>query len=231
MGRARILVVEDEPVVATDLAQELTSLGYSVVGTAVDAEMAVQMADVHRPTLVLMDIHLEGVTDGIEAAEQIRHRFGIPIVYLTAYADEETLHRAKATEPLAYLVKPFHRTELHATITVALHRYEQDRKRSTKTVEFSDALSAIDKVLQRAGAATVPSGGPSVERFAEVNDLSPREKDVFVCLSGGASVKKIAEALGISPQTVRNHLKAIFQKLHVHSQVELISKFQRGVPW
>lgn len=70
-----------------------------------------------------------------------------------------------------------------------------------------------------------------MERFAEVNDLSPREKDVFVCLSGGASVKKIAEALGISPQTVRNHLKAIFQKLHVHSQVELISKFQRGVPW
>ncbi|MFN2571458.1 MAG: ATP-binding protein [Gemmatimonadales bacterium] len=125
---ARILVVEDESIVALDLRSSLEHLGYQVVGTVATGEDAVQIAEREMPDLVLMDIQLRGAMDGTQAAEQIRTRFNLPVVYLTAYSDEATLQRAQVTEPSGYLLKPFADRELQVTIQIALYRHRAQRE-------------------------------------------------------------------------------------------------------
>ncbi len=124
----RILIVEDQRIVAADLESALTSLGYAVVGTASSAEDGIQKAATLGADLVLMDIRLRGERDGIWAARIIRERFDRPVVYLTAYADEETISRARSTGPFGYIVKPFNERELHAAIEIALFKHEADRE-------------------------------------------------------------------------------------------------------
>ena len=123
MPPARILVVEDELIVAMDIERRLIYLGYEVVGRVRRGEEAIEKAGTTRPGLVLMDIRLKGEIGGIEAANAIRKQFSIPVVFLTAYADEPTLQRAKTAEPYGYLLKPFDETELGAVIKVALHKH------------------------------------------------------------------------------------------------------------
>ena len=122
MENTQILVVEDEAIVALDIQSKLRSRGYEVPALASSGKEAVEIADALRPDLVLMDIQLEGDIDGVEAAEQIRRRFGTPVVYLTAYSDDRTLQRAKVAEPFGYLLKPFEERKLHAAIEVALYK-------------------------------------------------------------------------------------------------------------
>jgi CheY-like chemotaxis protein len=120
MSRTRILVAEDETIVALDIKSCLEDLGYEVLGVTDRADEALKLAAAARPDLVLMDIRLKGEMDGIAAAEQIRRRWGIPIVFLTAFSEENTLQRAKAAEPLGYIIKPFDDRELQAVIAKAL---------------------------------------------------------------------------------------------------------------
>jgi PAS domain S-box-containing protein/putative nucleotidyltransferase with HDIG domain len=127
MSKARILIVEDERIVAADIQRSLENIGYSVVATVSMADEAVSVAGDQLPDLVLMDIVLEGEKSGIQAADEIRRRFGIPVVYLTAYADEDVLERAKKSEPYGYIVKPFEHRELHSTIEMALQRYSAEK--------------------------------------------------------------------------------------------------------
>jgi diguanylate cyclase (GGDEF)-like protein/PAS domain S-box-containing protein len=127
MTQTRILVVEDESIVALDIQERLESLGYEVPATAASGEKAIEKAGVHRPDLVLMDIQLQGRMDGVEAADLIRQQFGIPVVYLTANADHPTVQRAKVTEPFGYVIKPFEERELHTTIEVALYKHQAER--------------------------------------------------------------------------------------------------------
>lgn len=123
----RILVVEDESIVALDIQNRLKQLGYIVPGFVGSAEEAIAKAAELRPDLVLMDIKLRGEMDGIEAAQRIKDQFGIPSIYLTAFADDNTLRRARETEPLGYLVKPFDERELMATIRMAMRRLQIER--------------------------------------------------------------------------------------------------------
>ena len=129
---AAILVVEDERIVANDIAESLRTMGYDVVGTAASAEECLRQAAEHHPDLVLMDIRIEGDIDGIETAKRLRTRYGMPVIYLTAYADEETVARACETEPHGYILKPFRAGELRSMIEVALskHQIESLRKRT-----------------------------------------------------------------------------------------------------
>lgn len=122
MTAEKILVVEDERVVARDIEKRLKKLGYVVSASVASGEAAIEKVAEVRPDLVLMDIRLKGQMDGIEAAEQIRTDFNIPVIYLTAYADDVTLQRAKVTEPFGYIVKPFDERDLHVAIEVALRR-------------------------------------------------------------------------------------------------------------
>lgn len=123
MAFAKVLVVEDEKLVAKDIAKILNKLGYIVLATVPSGEEAITKVAENKPDLVLMDIMLKGEMDGIEAADHIKNQFDIPVIFLTAYADENTLRRAKITEPFGYILKPFDERELHTTIEIALRRH------------------------------------------------------------------------------------------------------------
>lgn len=125
--RAKILVVEDEVIVAMDIQSSLISFGYDVPRTTDNGEDALILAKQLHPDLVLMDINLKGDMDGIETAEKILTDLGIPSIYLTAYADRNTLDRAKSTAPFGYIVKPFEETNLYTTIEVALSKHREQQ--------------------------------------------------------------------------------------------------------
>jgi len=127
MSTATILVVEDEAITAKDLEATLQDLGYAVCGTASSGAEALQKAEANRPDLVLMDIVLQGEMDGIEAAERIRANWNIPVVYLTAHSDDQTIRRASITEPYGYIVKPFNERELHSNVEISLYKSRMDR--------------------------------------------------------------------------------------------------------
>ena len=128
MSRAKIMVVDDEWLVAQGIKENLEDLGYEVVGLAATGEEALQAAALHRPDLVLMDILLQGNMDGIEVAERLRRNLEVPSIFLTAYADSQTLGRAKVTEPYGYLLKPFEIRELHSAIEIALYKVQAEKK-------------------------------------------------------------------------------------------------------
>jgi PAS domain S-box-containing protein len=123
----RILIFEDEILLAEDLAISLTNLGYEIAGRVSSAGNALQIVEDSKPDLVLIDIKLESEMDGIEAAEQIRKRLDTPVVYLTGYAEKDILERAKVTEPYGYLAKPVSLTELRSTVETALYKHVADK--------------------------------------------------------------------------------------------------------
>lgn len=130
MVRARVLVVEDEAIVAMGIKQKLEDLGHQVVDVVLTGEDAVSKAIEKEPDLILMDIVLKGKMDGIEAASTIRKQVDVPVIYLTAYSDEEVLERARTTEPYGYIIKPFKKSELNANIEMALYKHREDMKKS-----------------------------------------------------------------------------------------------------
>lgn len=121
MTKASILIVEDDAIVAQDLKVRLTNMGYIVVAITATGEDAIDKARHHLPDVVLMDIRLSGEMDGITAAEKINTKHKIPIVYLTAYADDVTLARARETRPAGYVLKPFDPRNLYVAIEMALY--------------------------------------------------------------------------------------------------------------
>lgn len=135
MKKAKILVVEDQNIVALNIRNKLVNLGYTVPGTASTVEEAIKKATLTNADLVLMDIMLKGEKDGIEAAREIKKQLKIPVLYLTAYTDDETLARAKTTEPAGYISKPFKEEDLYISIEMALHKQRIERKENDNLIE------------------------------------------------------------------------------------------------
>lgn len=127
MGKTSVLVVEDESIVAKDIQQSLIKLGYNVVGTASTGEKAVAVATELKPDIILMDIMLKGPMSGIDTAAEIKKDLSIPVIFLTAYADENTLSKAKVTEPFGYIIKPFKEIDLHTSIEMALYKHGKEK--------------------------------------------------------------------------------------------------------
>jgi len=148
MNGHRILIVEDEFVVACEISERLTDLGYQVVGSAVKGEEALNLAEQHQPDLVLMDIRIQGAMDGITVAEELNHRFHIPVIFLTANSEDTTLERAKKAEPYGYILKPFDGRELKSTIEIALYKHalEQDLRRMNR---LYDVLIRVNRTIVR----------------------------------------------------------------------------------
>ena len=134
--KPRILVVEDEAIVARDIQLQLVELGYEVVGHAARGDEAVELAGTLCPNLVLMDIQLAGEMDGIAAAQIMRIQFGLPVVFLTAFAADDTLERAKLTEPYGYILKPFSERELRTVLTMALYKHQVEAELRANTLQL-----------------------------------------------------------------------------------------------
>jgi PAS domain S-box-containing protein len=143
-----ILVVEDEGVVAKDLQARLKKLGYQVPFTVPTGEEAIERARELRPALILMDVRLKGQIDGVEAAARIQQNARTPVIFLTAYADEGTLNRAKVTEPFGYILKPFNERELHTAIQVALFKHNAE-------IELRKSERWLAATLQGMGEAVI----------------------------------------------------------------------------
>ncbi len=126
MEKLNIFIVEDESIVAKDIQNNLIKLGYNVLGIANNGKDAIEQIKETNPDVVLMDIMIKGDLTGIEVAEQIRKHISVPVIFLTAYADESTLSRAKVTEPYGYILKPFKEIDLHSTIEMAVYKHQKD---------------------------------------------------------------------------------------------------------
>lgn len=151
-NKTKILVVEDESIVARDIRNMLIGLGYEVVGVTPSATESLKLAKTKKPHLVLMDIMLQGKTNGVGAADQIYSQFNIPIVYLTAYADETTLQKAKKAEPFGYLLKPFEERELQTTIEIALYKFKMEMKLKNRERWLSTILKSVGDAVIAANA-------------------------------------------------------------------------------
>ena len=183
-----ILIVEDESIVAQDILNRLTQLGYTVSAVVSSGEEAVEKAKKMYPDLVLMDIVLKGGTDGIEAAETIRARLNIPVVYVTAYADKKTLQRAKITEPYGYLLKPFEDRELHTAIEMALYKHEMEKKVRESQQWLATTLKSIgDGVIATDTEGLVTFMNPVAEvltGWTQKEAAGKPLKDVFRVING-----------------------------------------------
>ena len=159
---AKILVVEDERITAEDIKCGLQNAGYTVPAIVDSGEDAIEKTEEFNPDLVLMDIKLKGEIDGIMAAEDIRSRFGIPVIYITAYSDDNTVQRAKITEPSGYILKeqtglikkPFEESELHTAIEITLYRHKMERRLRNNAKWMGALLRSIND-----GVVAVDSGG------------------------------------------------------------------------
>lgn len=175
MSPTTILVVEDETIVAKDIQCTLTRLGYRAPATATSGEEALRKAAEIRPDLVLMDIVLKGPMDGVETARELRARYAVPVVYLTAYADDYALERAKTTEPAGYLLKPFQMAELRPTIEMALHRSQTERQAKESLRWLATTVRLVDD-----GVITTDCLGRITYMNAEAESVTGWEAGVAV---------------------------------------------------
>jgi two-component system, response regulator PdtaR len=196
----RILIVEDEPLIAEDIADLCRLNGYEVCGTAYSAGAALNMIDQYRPGLVLLDINLEDTVSGLDIAAHLREKYAIPFIFLTSYSDKDTLARAKYTTPLGYIVKPFNKEQLYSTIEIA---WAQLQKNAAPELD-------LDKINAKL-----------------IEPLSNREAEVLACIFKGMNTKATADALYISINTVKFHIKNLYDKFDAHNRVELIFKLKQ----
>ncbi len=177
MTGERILVVEDEGIVAQEISSRLKHLGYEVICDIATGDEAVKKATEDRPDLVLMDIMLKGEMDGVEAAGLIRSRLGIPVIYLTAYGDDDTLERAKETGPFGFLLKPFEERELYTTIEVSLYKNRMEKELHELGQRYhtiSDLTTDFSFSLRFETNGTIEFEWPA-DDFTETTGYTPEE--------------------------------------------------------
>ncbi|MBM0742814.1 response regulator [Phormidium sp. CLA17] len=168
MASTKILVVEDEVIVAKTITSQLNQLGYIVTGTASSGEMAIAKVIETQPDLILMDIVLKGSMDGITTAGQIREQVDIPIIYLTAYADDSTLQRAKATQPFGYIVKPFTADDLRVAVEVGLFKHQVARELQDNRDQLATLLHSMsDAVIATDAEGVITFMNPAAEMLTE----------------------------------------------------------------
>ena len=181
---SRVFVVEDEVLVARDIKSRLEKLGYQVIGTAARGDDAVSRVLSERPDLILMDINLKGDMDGIEAADRIRAEADLPIIFCTAYSNDETLARAKVTVPYGYVLKPFDNRELEITIEIALHKHQMEVALKAAGVRLEATLQNLDD-----GVLTVDQAGVILLANPMAVQLLGLPKEVLMGLNAEAVLR------------------------------------------
>jgi DNA-binding NarL/FixJ family response regulator len=202
MNEFKILIVEDEPIIARNIAVYLNNSDFTVSGIAYDDEEAMGQLKQNTPDAVILDINLDSETDGIEIAEHINKYWHIPFLFLTSHADKDTLQRAKKTEPWGYIVKPFNEKTLLASLEIAISNFAQRSNQQIPTINFEK----INKHL--------------------INPVSEREFDVLQLIYEGKPNRQIAEGLYVSMNTVKKHINNAYLKLDVNSRSTVIARMR-----
>ena len=210
---SRVFIVEDEVLVARDIKSRLEKLGYQVIGTAARGDDAVTRVLGERPDLILMDINLKGDMDGIEAADRIRAEADLPIIFCTAYSNDETLARAKVTVPYGYVLKPFDNRELEITIEIALHKHQMEVALKAAGVRLEATLQNLDD-----GVLTVDQAGVILLANPMAVQLLGLSKEVLMGLNAEAVLR--FEPLNTTGTAI--DMAAMFQ-----GQSSLLNSFDR----
>ncbi len=180
MSKIKILVVEDESIVAKDIQNTLIRLGYDVPATASNAVSAFQKLEELKPNLVFLDIKLKGDIDGIQIAEKIKSNYDIPVIFLTSFVDKVTLDRAKVTEPYGYIVKPFNESDLQTTVEMALYKFEKDKETKYSKDRFENALQTLEEAIMILDINyAVTFLNPKAESLAGYGNDTAAGKDLF----------------------------------------------------
>lgn len=174
--KKRILIVEDERIVAEDISQCLEARGYEVVGIAKNGALALELAEKAKPDLALMDMVIQGDMDGVDTALALKDRLGLSVVFLTAYSQPNVLERAKTCEPLGYLVKPFEESSLLSTVELALHKASIERQMADRREWFFTTLSAVnDGLIATDETGKIVMINPSAERLTQWTSFEAQE--------------------------------------------------------
>lgn len=194
----KILIVEDEVLIAEDLYDVLSSIGYFICDIAYDSESALDAIHQHQPDMVILDINIRGTKDGIEVAQIIQDRYDMPFIFLSSLSDKGTLERAKVTRPKGYLVKPFKDKDLMTTIEMAIYNHSVELQQKYMTYKHVNSIS--------------------------MQPLSNKEYQILTALVEGLNNRQIGEKHFVSINTVKTHVKRIFNKLQVNDRLSAIKK-------
>jgi len=193
----KILIVEDEVIIAIDLKSKLQSLGYTVTDIVDNSDVLTDKIVSNKPDLILLDINIMGSRNGIEMAHVINKEHKIPFIYVTSYTDKHTLDEVKKTNPLGYIVKPFTLEDIRVELELSVYRSTQ--------------MNA--------------HGFPTIDRINELYKISNREYEIICDIKDGLKIDQIAEKRFISDNTVKTHIKRIYSKCNVNNKLELVNKF------
>lgn len=198
MPKSRILIVEDEPIIAEDISDTLLEAEYTCVGISHDSEGALDMLVSRSPDLILLDISIDGHLDGIELADLLKHRHNVPYIFLTSHSDQITLAKAKQTLPYGYVVKPYKKGDLISAIEMALFRHQNENKS-----DLPSLWAINDKMNQ---------------------SITQKEYHCLLQIYDGLTNKQMAERQFVSVNTIKYHLKNLFLKLDVTNRTHAINK-------
>lgn len=202
MTETRVLVVEDEPLIAEDIAMCLTHNDFFVSGIAYTEKDALAELKNNTPDIVLLDINLAGDAEGISIAATINSRYSIPFIYITSYSDRQTLKNARATEPFGYIVKPFTEAGIYAAIEIALYNHAQKNKSNFPELKR-------EKINQGLPVA-----------------LSEREFEVMQLIADGQTNQQIAESIFVSVNTIKKHISSCYLKLDVNTRTTALARLK-----
>jgi len=202
VNEIRVLIVEDEPVIATNLSMYLNNNDFSVSGIAYDFDEAVAQLRQNTPDAAILDIGMELNDDGIQLAELINQKYKIPFIFVTSFADKETLQKAKTVEPSGYIVKPFNEKTLLASLEIAISNYAN---------KINHAAPGLDQ--QKINKSLL-------------SPLTEREFEVLQNIYNGKTNNQIADALFVSVNTIKAHIKSSYLKLDTSSRATTIKRLR-----
>lgn len=197
MSEIQILIVEDDPIICEDIRSMLSNVNYKTVGVAYDKKNAIDAINTLKPDLVLLDINLEGNFEGFQVAEHINNTKKIPFIYLTSYSGKQILDQAKKTLPMGYVVKPFNEKELYSTIEIALYSFSKFILPITLNREIVNSLIKTP--------------------------LTQKEFETLKGLHEGKTNQILAEDQYVSVNTIKSHIKNIYEKMNTHTRLETIT--------
>lgn len=200
MSEVRVLIVEDEPIIAENIGMYLNNNDFQVSGIAYDTEEARKQLLQNTPDVVLLDINLGCEEDGIDLAAFINKKYNIPLLFLTSYTDKKTIDRAKEVEPGAFIVKPFNEKTLLASLEIVLSNFARRNMQQIPKLSFA----RINKHL--------------------IDQVSEREFEVLQFIYEGKTNQQIAEQIAISINTIKKHINSVYLKLDVTTRTKAVAR-------